>query len=82
MKIEISFSKGELDYHATVFIFDDGTYDVTEFYSINEDCDSVDLDWKPFKYEIENQISEYLQPKQEGYFGGYDNFIEGLAKSY
>lgn len=52
MKYTISFIKNDIAYYATVFEFIDGSYDVIEFYYI-ENYKSINTDWKPFKNEIE-----------------------------
>ena len=82
MKVNISFEKPDFDYHASIYIFEDGSYDVVEFYSVDEDCNTVDKDWKEFKDDIENEISEFLPKKSNGEFGGYDDFLDGLKNSY
>lgn len=82
MKIKITFEKDEFDFYGSVYIFEDGNYDVVEFYSVDEECNIKDVDWKKFKDEIENKISEFLPKKSNGEFGGYDNFLDGLKNSY
>ena len=82
MKKEITFTDGTEDYYASVWIWEDGEYDVTECYFINELCESVDVSWKDFRFEIEKEIEEYLPVEVDGYYGGYDNYLVGLAKSY
>lgn len=82
MKVSITFEKPDFDYYASIYIFENGSYDVVEFYSVDEDCNTLDEDWKLFKDEIENEISEFLPKKNNGEFGGYDNFFDGLKNSY
>lgn len=56
MKYTISFEKNDTTYYCTVFKFSDGSYDVLEFYYI-DNYKSIDTDWTQFKTEIEELIN-------------------------
>lgn len=55
MKYTIRFIKDDVTYYCTVFKFSDGSYEVLEFYYI-ENYNSIDTDWIQFKTEIESLI--------------------------
>ena len=75
-KKSFTFTDKNLDYHGESYVWDDGTYEVTEFYSINEYCESVDLDPTKFTFEIEKA----LEIKDSPDYGGYSDYCEAVAK--
>ncbi|NDV46287.1 hypothetical protein D0T49_04450 [Paludibacter sp. 221] len=58
MHKDIIFKSSNKEYHATAWYDEDGLYDCTECYTFNEECDeSIDVDWKRFKEEIEIELN-------------------------
>lgn len=81
MEKEINFISSGVNIHATVWIFEDKTYEVTECYYINEDCESVDVDCEEFIPQIEEALCDQIIVSNDGQFGGCDNYFEGVINN-